>query len=67
MPSKLSKLCQNRCVKSERTFCVPDICEFDFGEVGEHAKQGVWREFMCVYRDQLDIRLKVGLHLEDGA
>lgn len=67
MPSKLAKLHQNRCVKSERTFCVPDICELNLGEVGEHAKQGMWREFVRAYRDRLDVWLKVGLHLEDGA
>ena len=30
------------------------VCEFDLGEVGKHAKQGIGREFMNGYRDRPD-------------
>lgn len=41
-------------------------CELDLEEVGQHAKQGMGREFAGGYRDRPDTWLKIRLGLEDG-
>ncbi len=46
---------------------VRSILEFDLGEVGEQAKQGMGREFVGGHRDRSDTWLKVRVCLDEGA